>query len=132
MTDLIEREVLERDIDFFHRARNLAENGQHRVRVGCLAAVNGKIISGTFNTYRNDAKVVPYKNATYHAEHNCLNLIPDRFLPRVTLYVARINLSGIALPSRPCVYCMAEITSSSVREVVYYSAKDRLLKEIFR
>lgn len=132
MDEIWEKKVLERDCEYFYRAVSLAQQGQHRVRVGCIAAVNGKILAGAFNTFRNSAKIVPHRAATYHAEHNTLNLIPERLLDRCTVYVARINLDGKPMPSRPCTYCMAEIAAGSIREVVYISKYNRLVKEILR
>jgi tRNA(Arg) A34 adenosine deaminase TadA len=132
VSDILSKEVLERDIEYYNKAVFLAHNGEHRVRVGCVAAHNGKILAGAFNTFRNSAKIVPHKAATYHAEHNTLNLIPDRLLSRCTIYIARIGLDGALMPSRPCVYCMAEIASESLKEIVYLSSKHRIVKEILR
>jgi len=124
-----ERKILQRDFDFYHKARILAGNAEHRVRVGCVAAHNGKLLAGAFNTIRNDAKVVSYPQATYHAEHNTINLIPERLLSRCTLYVARIDVDGNWRPSHPCKYCIAEIKEAGIREVVYVTTADRLVKE---
>jgi deoxycytidylate deaminase len=120
---------LVRDVDFFWEAVNVAYSGQHRVRVGCVAAVNCKLICGGFNTYRNDPKFSEWGNATYHAERNTVLLIPQRFIPKSTLYIARLNLNGEPCPSRPCRVCLQELKAWGIRELVYMNDIKRIVKE---
>lgn len=111
---------------------DLAANGEHRVRVGCVAAVGNKRIAGAFNTYRNDPANTDYGNATYHAEHNCLDMIPERLLSRATLYIARINLAGELVPSYPCWKCEGYIKLSKIDALVYVDKNRQVVKERLR
>lgn len=109
-----------KDFERFSKAARLAENGEHRTRVGCVAVVGGKIVSGAFNTHRNSQNIVPYSFATYHAETNTLAGVPYEQLPRTVLYVARISKSGELLPSKPCWRCTEQIKRSGIKTVIYY------------
>jgi len=115
----IHSQVLPRDVHYFDKAAGLALKGELRVRVGCVAAVNNKLICGAFNTYRNDGRNTEYKNATHHAEHNCLLMIPERLLDRATIYIARLNVAGQTVASRPCNECLKALYWNSIREIVY-------------
>lgn len=126
----LRRDILPRDIAAFTKATKLAAFGEHRVRVGALATVGNKVIAGAFNTYRNDPKNVPLRNATYHAEQNCLSQVPDRLLNKVTLCVVRLNLAGEPLPSFPCSHCMELLKKSKqVNEIVYINKFKHLAKD---
>lgn len=122
--------MLQRDVDLFQQAVKLALQSNHFTRVGCIAARNQRILAGAFNTIRNPPKNVSYGEATRHAEHNCLALLNENVLPRVTLYIARINQSGFPMPSAPCKWCRVEIAALDIKELVYISGQRRLVKEI--
>ena len=129
MIDILTKEVITRDIENFRDAAAIATTSTYSTRVGCVAAINRKFVCGAFNTQRNLPKNVPHLEATRHAEHNCLAMVPAGDLEKVTLYIARLNRANQRLPSRPCVACMAEIVSLGVREVVYINKHARLVKE---
>lgn len=115
--------ALERDRTHYYRAIELAKFSDYPVRVGSVAAVNSKFLAGAFNTVRNLAENVGYGSATYHAEYNCICLVPPRLLSRITLYVARVNKAGQRMPSRPCDRCWEMISANSVRKVVYFDGE---------
>lgn len=117
-----------KDLERFSRAAALAENGQHRAKVGCVAVVGGKIVSGAFNTFRNSQKTVPFSYATYHAETNTIAGIPYEGLTKATLYIARVSAAGKLLASHPCWRCVQEIQSKGIKSVVYYDGK-KLIKQ---
>jgi tRNA(Arg) A34 adenosine deaminase TadA len=123
------KEVLQRDVKNFQRAVDVATLSDYTTRVGCVAAINNRFLCGTFNTHRNAARNVPHKEATRHAEPNCLAMVSDSDYSKLTLHVARINKIGGTLPSRPCTACMTLIVSLGVREVVYINKSGRLVKE---
>jgi tRNA(Arg) A34 adenosine deaminase TadA len=112
-----------RDRKLYYRAARLCLQSDYHIRCGALAAVNSKVLAGAFNTVRNDAKNTPYGTATYHAEFNCLRMVPDRLLTRTTLYVARVDKAGKRMPSRPCNRCMGELELKGIRVVVYFDGE---------
>lgn len=126
-----------KDHGFYQKALELAENGEHRVRVGCIAAVGNKLIAGGFNTYRNDPRLTDFGNATYHAEQNVLNMVPARLLDKVTLYIARIKQNGEPVASEPCNRCKMKLKGfysahrnlSKIDSVVYLDKNYNLVKE---
>lgn len=123
------RDVLQRDINFYGRAANLAVLSDYSTRVGCLAAKGNRLLAGAFNTIRSTPRNTAYGGATFHAEHNCLGLLSDSDFPRTTIYVARLGRSAQQLPSRPCVRCMLELVDKGIREVVYLDKHHRIVKE---
>ena len=114
---------LERDRKFYYAARRLANQSSYSIRVGAVAANNGKLLAGAFNTIRNPSSNVPFGHATFHAERNCLLMVPFDSLRRATLYVARIDKSGKRMPSRPCNRCMVFLQQRGIRELVYFDGK---------
>lgn len=116
------KELSSTDHYLFRRARELAEFGEHRVRVGCVAAIKGTTICGAFNTHRN-LPSVEYPYCTNHAESNAIDGIPYDKKNKVTLYVARISVAGYTQPSHPCVKCIARMIYTGIKYVVYYDGK---------
>lgn len=120
--------IYAKDVAFFDSAIELANYGEHRVRVGCVAAVNGKRVAGAFNTYRNRPDL-GYGNATYHAEFNVIRQIPYRLIKKATIYVARINVMGGPVPSYPCERCRDNMMLAGVADFVYLDKNSKLVKE---
>ena len=106
----------------FQRAYNLAHFGEHRVRVGALAANKSTTICGAFNTIRNhtlnDSTFLSY---TRHAEWNCLRMVPYNLLGNITLYVARIDPKSNLKPSYPCNRCLPFIQKLGIKEIIYWN-----------
>ena len=120
--------AMNRDKRLYGSALHLAAQSEYSTRVGCVAAHNSKVLAGTFNTVRNSVKNAPYGTATYHAERNCLRMVPDRLLAKLTLYIARLDKAGGHMPSKPCHRCLSEIKIRGVRELVYYNGRN-IIKE---
>lgn len=112
-----------RDREHYYRAIRLAKFSEYPIRVGATAASNGKVLAGAFNTIRNSNPGTEFGHATYHAEHNCIRMVPPRLLTRITLYVARIDRKGHRVPSRPCSKCMKLLAEYNIREVVYFDGE---------
>ena len=121
-------QVESRDYAFYRKAKYLASFSSYRVRVGAFAAHNGKALAGAFNTIRNPTKNAELGGRSFHAEFNCLRMVPDRLLTRITLYVARIDYDGLIVPSKPCHRCMGELAQKGVKEVVYLDSDLRVVK----
>lgn len=114
------RLVSRRDYAHYIRAERLCKLSNYSIRVGAFAAHNGKVLAGSFNTVRNNPRHTSYGNATYHAEFNCIRMVPPRLLSRITLYVARISKMGERMPSRPCDRCINLLYDNDVREICYF------------
>ena len=114
--------ITAKDEMFFSRAFELAQYGEHRVRVGCIATIKSTPIAGTWNTIRNTTiSGVPYTAHTNHAEASCINLVPYLRRSSITLYVCRIDSNGYLKPSRPCKHCMKVIRGNRIKEVVFWN-----------
>ena len=116
------------DEKHFRSALAMAYFGEHRVRVGAIAAIKSTRICGAFNTHRN-LPTVAYPNCTTHAEMNALDGIPYGKWGQVTFYVARISKAGKTMPSKPCRRCMNKLSFMSIKYVVYFDGKN-LVKEV--
>lgn len=108
------------DLIMLGKARVLATFGQHRVRVGAVAAIKRTPIAGAFNTSRN-LPSVEYPHCTVHAEVNLLKMIPYEKRSKVTIYVSRISRANKLLPSKPCNRCCNALGIAGIPEVVYYN-----------
>jgi deoxycytidylate deaminase len=99
----------------FNCAQRLAEFGQHRVRVGCVAAIGRKRLD--------------WNQATRHAEVNCMYMVPWEKKDKTTLYVARIGIYKEPRPSFPCEACMDAIVAKGFKAVVYMNDSGEIVKE---
>jgi len=112
--------ISQRHETLFARAVEMAQNGEHRVRVGAIAAIGNTQISGAFNTLRNST-LVEYGFQTTHAEMACLDMVSFAKRSKVTLYVARIDANGKLRPSFPCERCLKSIMSQQIKDVVFWN-----------
>lgn len=118
------------NIKIFESAYELAQNGQHRVRVGAVVARKGTPLAGAFNTVRNDSPV-DFKDQTYHAETNCLNSLMYEQVKRggLTLYICRIGRRGELLPSYPCWRCMRFIhDQKAVSKLIFWDQQLEVIR----
>jgi len=112
--------------NLFNKARDLAEFGEHRIRVGCVIARKSRPLVGTFNTIRNDEPKNlgdEYHKHTYHAEANGLRLLPyeQASTGGLTMYVCRINRQGKLKPSKPCFRCIHAIQEQgAVSRIIFW------------
>ncbi len=110
-----------KDQRLFDRAYDIARFGQHRVRVGAIAAIGNTQLSGAFNLQRN-LPHVPFGAQTVHAERACLCLVPYEKRDKVTLYVARIDSLGNIKPSKPCEKCAVSLIHEyHIKDVVFWN-----------
>lgn len=116
------------EIGRFVKAANLAQlSTANRVRCGAVAEFKGNILCGAFNTHRNIPRNVDFGYMTYHAEQNCLDMIPWEKRSKVSLYVARIGRLGDLRPSYPCHRCQAILVEAQIPQIIYYDG-ERLQK----
>jgi len=120
--------ITKKDEYFYQKALELAEFGEHRVRVGCVSVYKSTIITGTFNTHRNSSFGVPYTDLTTHAEKSCINLMPRHMRSGATLYIARIDQDGRVKPSKPCGRCMRMILEQEIKEMVFWDENLRKVR----
>lgn len=121
--------VLDRDRTFYLSAVSMARLSDYSTRVGSVAAVNRKRIAGAFNTVRSDPNNVPHGSATFHAEHNCVSMVPYRLRRKATLYIARLGRMDQELPSRPCSRCFRLLRFYRTPDIVYLGTYGELVKE---
>ena len=113
--------ITHKDERFFTQAYELAQYGEHRVRVGCVATIKSTPIAGGFNTVRNiTTSGVHYSAHTNHAEMNVLDMIPYMSRAKVSLYVCRIDSEGLLKPSKPCRRCIKSIHIVGIKEVIFW------------
>lgn len=103
----------------FKKTLDLAKYGEHRVRVGSLAAIKRRPICGAFNTTRN-LTCVDYQDRGNHAEMNVLASIPYEKREQVTLYVARLSVGNTIKDSFPCRFCFSELEDAGIKSIVYW------------
>ena len=100
-----------------------AEQSPVLMRHGCIATRNGKIITGGYNNYRTYSKDGIIRNTcTCHAEADVihkLNKIGVKDFSKITLYIVRINSSGITRESAPCKDCYELIKEKGIKKFVY-------------
>lgn len=124
------KEIMTRDYSYYLDSCNMARLSDYSTRCGAVAAVGKKRIAGSWNSFRSIPANTLHGHATFHAEHNCLAGISERFLPKVTLYIARLGKDGMPLASRPCKRCLTELYEKRVPEVVYMNQEGLIVKEI--
>lgn len=94
-----------------------------RARVGAVIAKGDRILSVGHNAIRYSKYVHSKFPESVHAEQAAIaKLLQERRLHDLagaTIYVCRINSSGVHRLSRPCVCCADLIRSVGIREVVY-------------
>ena len=97
---------------------------------GCVACINGKIISRGYNNYNtwSSDKFSSY-HGSCHAEIKVLrdiwtrfkHLHPNKikkFFKKITIYVVRITSNGL-MNSAPCSDCMKKLKELNVKNIVY-------------
>jgi deoxycytidylate deaminase len=97
---------------------------------GCVASINGKIISRGFNNYGtcNVDKFCSY-HGSCHAEIHALRDIWLRYkhlninkqhkiFKKITIYVVRITSNGV-MNSAPCIDCMKKLKELKVKNIIY-------------
>lgn len=73
------------------------------------------------NRTRNDPNIVadPKTQAAYHAEVAALMACPDIDLKNATIYVARVNVRGEQMMSKPCKNCQEALRARGIKKIFY-------------
>lgn len=122
------------DYRLFKYAENISDMSDFpRIKVGCVVAYRGKVISVGFNSQKTHPLQKIYNAyrfdldtpAKLHAEiHSLLPLLKkDIDWNHVAIYICRINrASNTKGLARPCPSCMAMIKSLGIKHVYYTTA----------
>jgi tRNA(Arg) A34 adenosine deaminase TadA len=101
---------------FLYQAMQVAELSGHNFRHGAVAVKNGNVLNRGVNRYKMSPHVAPARNSI-HAEISTLLPIDDR--RGVVVYVARIDMHGVATNSKPCDRCLRTMGTWGVKKVFY-------------
>ena len=113
-----------RDGDAMERAWAIAQAGENKVRVGAVLKKGRITLAEAYNKHRNPVENVEYGDATVHAEAAVLKHAKRGS----TLYVGRLGVIGVPLPSHPCSTCMGLIEKSEVSKLVFLDESGKLVK----
>jgi len=114
-----------KDCDKISAAIDAAHNSNVLMRHGCVAVMNGRIITSGYNHYRTRSKNGLMTNTcTCHAEchvmHRLKNLCYDaQDFKKIKLYIVRINKKDELRSSAPCVDCYNMLVNHGVKRIVY-------------
>ncbi len=108
-----------RHLNHIGRAANIAQQSDHvKWNLGAVIARGNRVVSTAPNKFRN-APFIDHENATVHAEANAIKAAGNRDLRGATIYVARVNKTGLTNLARPCKNCMHAIVEAGIKEIVY-------------
>lgn len=104
-----------------NRAIKLAHLSEARHRHGAAIYKGGSLISVGVNVVKNSAFIIGDAacNPKCHAETMAIKAAGQTELSGATIYVARINRTGLPLYSRPCYTCMEAISQAGIKKIVY-------------
>ena len=109
-------------MSYINVARSLAEKSEENKKHGAVVIKSGRVVGYGFNKFKNDIHVVPEElikvHCSRHAEEIAIKNAGDN-AKGATIYVARVNRSGINRDSRPCIVCSELIKESGIKRVVY-------------
>jgi hypothetical protein len=122
------RELLRTELFCFENAEQLAKmNRRYSIKSGVLIVQNAQIVCGNLASFR----VTSYTDEwNFHPEYTVLDMYSSE-LDKLTMYVAKVNLKGEEIPSRPCVRCMKAIKKDAeeITHMVYRDQNLRIVKE---
>lgn len=127
MTDLIdckqelELSLTEKEKEFMEVAFKFAYEAleAQEVPVGCIFVYNDEIIAQSRNTVNET------RNATRHAEINCIDLVND-FCKTNKLDIAKVFLElSVYVTVEPCIMCAAALYDLRTKLIVYGCRNDR-------
>lgn len=117
--------VSRRDRRMFARAVWVAALSKETVRVGAVLTKGRTILAESPNLRKNATGNVPHGHETVHAERAALRGHENRF--GLTMYVARLSVDNLVMPSHPCPECTAHlIHGTAVKRVVYMEITGRI------
>jgi deoxycytidylate deaminase len=107
---------------FINLAKLLAEHSIEKQKHGAVVVKSGRVVGTGFNKFKNHPRVIEElfikKYCSRHAEEVAIRQAGIHS-KGATLYVARINNSGISRNSKPCEECSNLIDDAGIKKVVY-------------
>ena len=111
------------------RARIEALKSPCKIQHGCVAAINGKYVSGGYNHYRHHSNSGIIDNpCSCHAEMGVMRRICynnrekkhklNRIMKKTKLYISRFSVGGKSTNSAPCVKCLSIIKEYNIRKII--------------
>lgn len=109
---------------FLNLAMRAAESSDCQQRHGAIVVRGGSVLAIGVNKWRNDITMAGLlhdqgrsTDISIHAEIDALSRVSN---PRgATIYVARVNRTGKARLSKPCVNCAKALKKAGVSKIVY-------------
>lgn len=90
-------------------------------RVGCIAAISGKIIARGHNhhrTYSKDGMI--HNTCSCHAEIDVLRkCLKQKISKKITLYIMRRSSAEELACSAPCIDCFLKIKEFNIKYIIY-------------
>lgn len=136
--------ITKRNIKFFQRAKDLADNSDFKnIHIGCVIANKNRVIGEGFNTYKthpmqkkfdafrtfNTLNCMSHVHAL-HAEIMALVSVKDDNIDwsRIEVYIYRKRKTKLHGMARPCPACMTALKQKGVRHI-YYTTDDGVAYE---
>lgn len=109
---------------FLNLAMRAAESSDCHQRHGAIVVRSGSVLSIGTNKWRNDISTAGIlhdegrsRDISIHAEVDALSRVAN---PRgATIYIARVNRTGKARLSKPCINCAKALKEAGVSKIVY-------------
>ena len=116
--------VSNNDDKMIARARHEAEKSPCKIQHGCIAAINGKYVSGGYNHYRQHSNSGIIDNpcschAEMHVLHKCLKSLKRAQIRKLTFYIIRLSASGTLRTSAPCKDCLEKLEKYNIKRLIY-------------
>lgn len=103
-----------------------AARSQCRYKVGAVLAAGSRVIVAACNKQRN-SPLIDHRNSTFHAEEAALRRV--RASAVTTVYVARVNASGVPMLARPCPNCVTKLARAGISKA-YYTVERGVIGEM--
>lgn len=113
-------------------AKKAALRSTFRYRLGAVIAKGDRILSSASNEIRHCRAVPQAFPESLHAEAAAISKLLHRRLHDLagsTMYICRVNRSGLASLARPCPDCLDLIKSVGVRKIVYTTGPNTTVSE---
>jgi deoxycytidylate deaminase len=117
---MIEQGMSMKDVYNLNKAMGLALSSKEKHQHAAIIVKKGKVISSGVNVRKNDPNICsfPLVESGIHAEAAAIKKA-NTSLEGATIYVARINKSGLPLLSKPCERCQAAIEKAGIKKIIY-------------
>ena len=118
-------------IGVFKLGMQKAEESDVFFRVGAVIFKGSRIISSGKNEFKNSG--IPYKyrktKLSIHAEQAAINNIDWKKIKGCSIFVIRVNRSGMIAMAYPCKYCIDSLEHVGIRWI-YYTNKSGEVKRV--